>query len=145
MSLVLDCSVTLAWLLPDEDPKPVQAVLDRIVASRAWVPGLWRLEVANSLQSALRRKRIDAAFRDASLADLALLNIQVDPDTASFAWGETLRLADAHGLTPYDAAYLELARRLSLPLASQDKSLRLAAKKCKVPLLGMRGDRMTAS
>lgn len=145
MSLVLDCSVALAWLLPDEDPKPVQAVLDRIVASRAWVPGLWRLEVANSLQSALRRKRIDAAFRDASLADLALLNIQVDPDTASFAWGETLRLADALGLTLYDAAYLELARRLSLPLASQDKSLRLAAKKCKVPLLGMRGDRMTAS
>ena len=145
MSLVLDCSVTLAWLLPDEDPRPVQAVLDRIVASRAWVPNLWRLEVANSLQSAVRRKRIDAAFRDASLADLGLLNIQADPDTANFAWGETLRLADAHDLTLYDATYLELARRLSLPLASQDKSLRLAAKKCKVPLLGMRGDRMTAS
>jgi predicted nucleic acid-binding protein len=145
VSLVLDCSVTLAWLLPDEDSRPAQAVLDRIVASRAWVPGLWRLEVANSLQSAVRRKRIDAAFRDASLADLGLLNIQVDPDTANFAWGETLRLADAHDLTLYDAAYLELARRLSLPLASQDKSLRLAAKKCKVALLGMRGDRMSAS
>ncbi|TAN03888.1 MAG: hypothetical protein EPN36_10765 [Rhodanobacteraceae bacterium] len=48
-------------------------------------------------------------------------------------------------LTLYDAAYLELARRLSLPLASQDKSLRLAAKKCKVPLLGMRGDKMAAA
>lgn len=141
MSLVLDCSVTLAWLLPDEDSKPVQAVLDRIVASRAWVPNLWRLEVANSLQSAVRRNRIDAAFRDASLGDLALLNIQVDPDTTNFAWGETLRLADAYDLTLYDAAYLELAHRLSLPLASQDKSLRLAAKKCKVPLLGVRGDK----
>lgn len=141
MSLVLDCSVALAWLLPDEKDGPAQAVLDRIVASRAWVPALWRLEVANSLQSAVRRRRIDAVFRDASLADLDLLNIQVDPDTASFAWSDTLRLADAYGLTVYDAAYLELARRLSLPLASQDEQLRRAAAKCKVPLLGKRGDK----
>lgn len=138
MSLVLDCSVTLAWLLPNEESGRAQAVLDRVVASRAWVPSLWRLEVANSLQSAVRRKRIDAAFRDASLADLDLLNIQIDPDTASFAWNDTLRLADAHGLTVYDAAYLELAQRLSLPLASQDTQLRVAATECNVPLLGGR-------
>ncbi|EQD30648.1 PilT protein domain protein [mine drainage metagenome] len=141
MSLVLDCSVTLAWLLPNEDAGPAQAVLDRIVASRAWVPTLWRLEVANSLQSAVRRKRIDAAFRDASLSDLDLLTIQIDPDTASFAWSETLRLADTYDLTVYDAAYLELAQRLSLPLASQDGQLRLAAKKCSVALLGRHGDK----
>lgn len=140
MSLVLDCSVTLAWLLPDEDSEPAQAVLDRIVASRAWVPTLWRLEVASSLQSAVRRQRIDAVFRDASLADLDLLNIQVDPDTAGFAWGDTLRLSDTHGLTVYDAAYLELALRLSLPLASLDGPLRRAAAKCNVPLLGGPGD-----
>lgn len=142
MSLVLDCSVTLAWLLPDEDAQPAQAVLDRVVASRAWVPSLWRLEVANSLQSAVRRKRIDAAFRDASLADLDLLNIQTDRDTDRFAWNETLHLADTCRLTVYDAAYLELARRLSLPLASQDEPLRSAAAKCKVPLLGKRGDKL---
>lgn len=140
MSLVLDCSVALAWLLPDEDCGPAQAVLDRIVASRAWVPTLWRLEVANSLQSAVRRKRIDTAFRDASLGDLELLNIQVDPDTAGFAWRDTLRLSDMHGLTVYDTAYLELALRLSLPLASQDAQLRRAATKCGVPLLGGPGD-----
>jgi len=140
MSLVLDCSVALAWLLPDEDSKPAQAVLDRVVASRAWVPTLWRLEMANSLQSAIRRHRIDAAFRDASLADLELLNIQVDPDTAGFAWRDTLRLSDTYGLTVYDAAYLELALRLSLPLASQDAQLRRAATKCDVPLLGGAGD-----
>lgn len=140
MSLVLDCSVTLAWLLPNEESGPAQTVLDRIVASRAWVPSLWRLEVANSLQSAVRRKRIDAQFRDASLADLELLNIQIDPDTASFAWNDTLRLADVHGLTVYDAAYLELAQRLSLPLASQDTQLRVAATNCNVPLLGGRSD-----
>lgn len=141
MSLVLDCSITLAWLLPDETAAPAEAVLDRIVASRAWVPALWRLEVANSLQMAVRRKRIDTTFRDASLADLGLLNILVDPDTDNFAWRETLQLAVAHDLTLYDAAYLELAVRLSLPLASQDKSLRRAARRCKVPLLGTRGDK----
>lgn len=142
MSLVLDCSVTLAWLLPGEDAKPAQAVLDRIVASRAWVPALWQLEVANSLQAAVRRKRIDRAFRDASLADLGALNIQVDLETANRAWSDTLQLADANALTVYDAAYLELARRLCLQLASQDQALRHAARKCKVPLLGGRGDKV---
>ncbi|MGS1118026.1 type II toxin-antitoxin system VapC family toxin [Castellaniella sp. UC4442_H9] len=137
MSLVLDCSVALAWLLPDEHEIPAQKVLDRIVVSRAWVPDLWRLEVANSLQVAVRRGRIDAAFRDASLADLSLLNIQVDPDTSSFAWSDTLHLAEAHGLTLYDAAYLELALRLGLPLASRDGALRKAAVACEVPLLGV--------
>lgn len=136
MSLVLDCSVTLAWLLPDERARPAQAVLDRVAASRAWVPELWRLEVANSLQVAVKHGRIDAAFRDASLADLSLLNIQIDPDTSSFAWRETLQLAETHGLTLYDAAYLELAQRLGLPLASRDRALRKAAAACRIPLLG---------
>jgi predicted nucleic acid-binding protein len=136
MSLVLDCSVTLAWLLPDEDAASAQAVLDRVAASRAWVPSLWRLEVANSLQSAVRRRRIDAAFRDASLDDLGLLNIQADPDTAGFAWRDTLQLSDACGLTVYDAAYLELALRLGLPLATHDAQLRRAATYQDVVLLG---------
>jgi predicted nucleic acid-binding protein len=136
VSLVLDCSVTLAWLLPDEQAAPAQSVLDRIVASRAWVPGLWRLEVANSLQMAVKRQRIDVTFRDASLADLALLNIQIDPDTGQFAWSDMLQLADTYRLTLYDAAYLELAQRLSLPLASRDAKLRQAATSCQIPLLG---------
>lgn len=136
MSLVLDCSVTLAWLLPDEQAQPALAVLDRVVATRAWVPALWPLEVANSLQAAVRRQRIDPAFRDASLADLAQLNIEVDPDTAHVAWRATLQLALEHDLTLYDAAYLELACRLSLPLASRDEALRRAACTLRVPLLG---------
>lgn len=135
MSLVLDCSVALAWLLPDEHSAPVDAVMDRVAASRAWVPGLWRLEVANSLQTAVRRGRISAEFRDASLSDLSLLTIRVDPDTSSFSWSDTLHLADTHGLTLYDAAYLELAKRLGLPLASLDSALRTAASACNVALL----------
>lgn len=99
------------------------------------MPTLWRLEVANSLQMAVKRKRIDAAFRDASLADLALLNIHADPDTDRFAWGDTLRIAQGQGLTLYDAAYLELALRLSLPLATLDRDLQQAAKASGVAVL----------
>lgn len=101
MSVVLDSSVTLAWLFSDELTEPVRQVFERVTASRAWVPSLWRLEVANSLHMAARRKRIDAGLRDASLADLALLNIGTDPDTDAFAWSTTLQLAEAHALTVY--------------------------------------------
>jgi predicted nucleic acid-binding protein len=137
VSLVLDSSVTLAWLYSDELTDPVRTVFERVTASRAWVPSLWRLEVANSLHMAVRRRRIDAAFRDASLADLALLNLSADPDTDTFAWSTTLQLADRHALTLYDAAYLELALRLSLPLATLDQELRAAAKQAGLALLGV--------
>lgn|ERR1700693_4098803 len=136
MSLVLDSSVTLAWLYSEELTDSVRLVFERVTASRAWVPSLWRLEVANSLQMAVRRKRIDVAFRDASLADLSLLNIATDPDTDLFAWSSTLQLADRFSLTVYDAAYLELAQRLSLPLATLDEELRAAGTALGVHLLG---------
>jgi predicted nucleic acid-binding protein len=136
VSLVLDSSVTLAWLYSDELTDPVRTVFERVTASRAWVPSLWRLEVASSLNVAVRHRRIDAAFRDASLADLALLNISADPDTDTFAWSTTLQLADRHSLTLYDAAYLELALRLSLPLATLNQELRAAAKQAGLALLG---------
>jgi predicted nucleic acid-binding protein len=136
VSLVLDSSVTLAWLFSDELTDPVRLVFERVTSSRAWVPSLWRLEVANSLHMAVRRRRINAAFRDASLADLALLNISTDPDTDAFAWFDTLHLADSHSLTLYDAAYLELARRLALPLATLDEDLRKAASAIGVAILG---------
>ena len=136
MSLVLDSSVTLAWLFSDEGGAAVDEVFAQVVAGKAWVPTLWRLEVANSLTTALRRQRISADFRDQSLADLALLNIVADPDTDAFAWSATLRLADLHRLTLYDAAYLELALRLNSPLATLDQDLRNAAQAQGVLLLG---------
>ena len=137
MSLVLDSSVTLAWLHSNELTEPVRLVFDRVTSARAWVPSLWKLEVANALQMAVRRGRIDAAFRDASLADLALLNIAADPDTDSFAWSTTLQLAQAHQLTVYEASYLELAQRMALPLATLDKKLRQASHAAGVALLGL--------
>ena len=136
MSLVLDSSVTLSWLYSDELTPATQQVFDRVVSDGAWVPSLWRLEVANSLQNAVRRRRISGEFRDAALTDLALLNIDIDSETDTFAWSATLRLAERCGLTLYDAAYLELAQRLGLPLAALDQELRTIGSEFGVPLLG---------
>ncbi|MDN5752651.1 MAG: type II toxin-antitoxin system VapC family toxin [Nitrosospira sp.] len=136
MSLVLDSSVTLAWLYSDELTPATQQVLDRVTVAGAWVPSLWRLEVANSLQGSVQRGRISAEFRDAALTDLALLNMTIDPDTDTFAWSATLRLAERCGLTLYDAVYLELARRLDLPLATLDQELRTAGSTLGITLLG---------
>ena len=137
MSLVLDCSTTLAWVYADETTAPVRQVFDLVSQGGAWVPALWRLEVANVLEMSTRRGRHDADFRDATLADLAQLPIQVDGETDSHAWTETLGLAERHKLTLYDAAYLELALRRGLPLATLDRDLRRAAGSEKVRLRGM--------
>lgn len=137
MSLVLDSSVTLAWVYSEETSPAVSRVLQLVSGDGAWVPSLWRLEVANILQMGVRRRRHDAAFRDTTLADLALLPITLDQDTAAHAWGATLRVAERHNLTLYDAAYLELAKRRALPLATLDAELRSAAMDENVPLLGM--------
>jgi predicted nucleic acid-binding protein len=136
MSLVLDSSVALAWVYGDETTAAVGYVFDLVGGSGAWVPGLWRLEVANILEMGTRRGRHDADFRDSTLADLALLPIHVDPETDGQAWGATARLAERHRLTLYDAAYLELALRRGLPLASLDQELRAAAEAEKVEVLG---------
>ncbi len=136
MSLVLDTSATLAWVYLDEASLPIREVFDRVNESGAWVPSLWRLEIANVLEMGVRRSRHDAGFRDATLADLALLPIHLDPDTNEHAWGATVRLAVQHRLTVYDAAYLELALRRGLPLATLDQELRAAAESEKVKVLG---------
>lgn len=136
MSLVLDSSATLAWIYMEERSEAIAGVFDRLTADGAWVPSLWRLEVANVLEMGVRRGRMDAAFRDATLEDLELLPIQTDPDTEKHAWRSTLRLAERYKLTIYDAAYLELAMRRGLPLASLDGELRAAAGAAGVVLLG---------
>ena len=136
MSLVLDTSVALAWVMRDERSDAVEKAFDQVIEDGAWVPSLWRLEIANVLEMSVRRGRIDTGFRDATLADLELLPITTDPDTEKYAWQSTLRLAERHRLTVYDAAYLELAMRRGLPLASLDRELRAAAAAENVALLG---------
>ena len=136
MSLVLDSSATLAWIYSDETTEAIRQLFDAVAENGATVPALWRLEVANSLTVAVRRGRIDADFRRAALADLSLLDITTDPYTDSLAWGETLILADRFRLTLYDAAYLELAQRRTLPLATLDEELCAAAAALGVRVLG---------
>jgi predicted nucleic acid-binding protein len=136
MSMVLDSSATLAWVYSDEITEPIRHVFDLVGENGAWVPGLWKLEVANILEMGARRGRHDAAFRDSTLADLALLPISVDTETDRQAWGATLQLSERHQLTMYDAAYLELALRRGLPLASLDADLRRAAQAEGVAILG---------
>jgi predicted nucleic acid-binding protein len=137
VSLVLDSSVALTWIYADEGDEQTEHVLQRVTQSEAWVPAIWRLEVANSLQQGLKRSRIDRDDRDLGLADLSRLRIHVDPETDTQAWSATLDLSTRLTLTVYDAAYLELAIRRGLPLATLDRALRAAASSAGVPLLGM--------
>ena len=137
MSLVLDSSAALAWLFPDETSPAIQAVFDQLIRAGAWVPSLWRLEIANSLQMAVKRRRVSERFRDQSLADLELLPIRVDPETEKHSWGATLQYSATCGLTVYDAAYLELAIRRNFPLASLDSDLRRAAQASGIKLMGV--------
>jgi len=136
VSLVLDSSVTLAWLFSDEVTTRTAAVLAFVQSSGAWVPAIWRLEVANGLQQGIRRGRIDAVLRDESLADLTRLPIVTDAETDAHAWASTLDLAEHFRLTLYDASYLELAQRRALPLATLDGALRRAADVLAIELLG---------
>ena len=137
MSLVLDASLTLSWFFKDERTPGADAVLTEVTEKGAVVPALWRLEIANALQMAVRRKRIDANFRDAALTQLSRLSISADPDTDAYAWTVVLQLADRFQLTLYDAAYLELAGRRRLPLATLDRELRDASAALGITLLGV--------
>jgi predicted nucleic acid-binding protein len=135
--LVLDTSVTLAWIHQDETTDAVEEVFERLSQMGAWVPGLWRLEVANVLEMNVKRRRYPVGFRDSALSELATFPINVDPETDRQAWDATLHLAEEHRLTLYDAAYLELALRRALPLATLDRHLRAAAESERVQLLGV--------
>ncbi len=131
--LVVDCSMVIAWILPDESNPDVESVRAIVAEGGAFVPGHWRLEVANTLITAERHKRISKSDRHGALAALERLSIAVDPETGARAWREISSLADRFRLTVYDAAYLELADRAGLPLATLDADLRAAAAKLGVP------------
>ena len=137
MSLVLDSSVALAWVYLDETTAAIVRVFERIKQDGAWIPVLWRWEIANALQMNARRGRHDADFRDAALSNLAWFPIKVDMQAEPEAWLGALRLSEKYGLTVYDAAYLEIAQRRSIPLATLDRQLRAAGEGEGIELLGM--------
>lgn len=135
MTLVLDASMTIAWLFDDERTDAAHEIMMRVVANGALVPSLWRLEVANMLRNAVRRGRCDDDFAERSLTRLAQFKIRIDDETDQHAWGATRELSQEQGLTVYDAAYLELALRKALPLASCDRELIEAAERRSVEVL----------
>ncbi len=135
--LVIDSSVAIAWCFPDEQDAYSQTVLNALASQRAFVPELWHVEVANTLLVGERRKRSTQANTMTWLGFLASLPIAVDEETKLHAFGNTLSLAREHNLSAYDAAYLELAMRRGLPLATLDDKLKTAAHAVGVSLYGI--------
>lgn len=134
---VLDNSVAMRWLLASDkaaDQIYAETVLKTLTDVDARVPNLWHLEAANVLLAAEKNGNIDAGTAEAFIAHLDSLPLQVDLLTAQQAFNRTLALARAYKLSTYDAAYLELALREGLPLATLDKDLVKAAKKANVQL-----------
>lgn len=135
MVFVLDSSVTLAWLLPDEESQTTDALADRLTQESALAPAIWLLEVGNALLMAQRRSRIkdDDLFRLA--AAVLALPIEIDQDAGKQGLTGVLKLASELRLTTYDAAYIELAKRRALPLATLDARLRQACVAVQIPVL----------
>jgi predicted nucleic acid-binding protein len=113
----------------DEATEETDQLLDELAAGeQALVPAIWHLEVGNVLLGAMRKKRIDQAGVETFFSRLGDLEILVDAETADRAWNKTLDLAQQHRLPAYDAAYLELAMRHGVPLATLDKELAAACR-----------------
>ena len=126
MSIVLDASVALSWILPDERAAG-ERLFTRFGGARFHAPAHWPLEVANAVVMAERRGRIDAGSRAGALRDLAELGVRIDRAIGEATWSGIPELAARRRLSGYDAAYLELAQRLDCPLASFDRALLAAA------------------
>jgi len=136
VTFVVDASITLAWCFEDELSQRADQVLDRLTREDAVAPSIWPLEVANGLRSAERRNRLAAGELPGLRQLLTALPIRVEPVSLDSALSEVLEMARALELTAYDAAYLAVAVRRGLPLATIDDRLRDAADRAGIELLG---------
>lgn len=135
MPFVLDASLALAWSFDDE-PEPGGGLgLDLLSREQAVVPAVWSLEVSNALVIAERQGRISRTYSTRLASVLRGFSIEAEPVTTRRALGEILDLARDYGLTTYDAAYLEIAIRRTLPLATLDGRLRAAAERAGVGVI----------
>ena len=125
MPFVLDASVTASWCFEDEEASVADAAMDRLPEDHAVVPALWWFEIRNILVVNERRGRIESADSDVFLNDLARLPIRIESDSNERL---VVALARTHRLTAYDAAYLDLAVRLTAPIATLDRALADAAR-----------------
>lgn len=133
MTFVVDTSMTLAWCFEDVSTAATEAVLDRLADEGAVAPGLWVLETANALVTARRRGRVTEAqlLRASALLDALPIEVEIGTPQRS----AVTAIASAHGLSSYDATYLQLAEQRGLPLATLDKTLTRVAKKAGVQIL----------
>jgi predicted nucleic acid-binding protein len=135
-ALVIDASAALPWCFADEATEATNGLLARLqTGDEAVVPAHWPVEVANALRTATRRGRISSRDVQDFLKDLESLPIRIDATTRSLLRGRIYPLSERHNLTVYDAAYLELAIREHLPLATLDSDLQKAAHTAGVSLV----------
>jgi predicted nucleic acid-binding protein len=134
MPFVLDASMTMTWCFADEGTPYSRSVLQLLLNTYAEVPAVWVFEVANVLAIGERKQRIAAALSDEFMNVLSGLDIRIEQPTPPGT--ELLLLVRRYGLTAYDAAYLELAKRKGLALATFDSDLIKAASQENVALLG---------
>ncbi len=132
---VVDNSVVMAWCFQDESSPYADSVLEKLTAATVLVPAVWILEVVNVLLAAERKNRLCESDSSRFLNLLALLPIEVSRESPELRMEELLYLGRSCGLSSYDAAYLNLAIREGLPIATQDEKLRNAAQKLSVPVL----------
>lgn len=132
-ALVLDCSVAIAWYLEGESTDFTDSILQAIPKLEIWVPALWVLEFSNTLFAAERRRRITPSGRAQIIGQASLLPLNVDPKIMSLSQAD--EVASRHNLTPYDAAYFELAQRRKLPLVTLDAALVKAVRAAKLSLI----------
>lgn len=132
---ILDCSIAAAWCFEDEASEVTDSLLERVRDYGAVVPALWLLEISNVLLMAERRNRIAPSDAITRLELLRLLPISVEHPTQTEIFNSVFTLASVEGLTSYDAAYLELAIRKGLPLATLDRKLAGAARNVNIEVL----------
>jgi predicted nucleic acid-binding protein len=132
---VVDASVGVSWAVFAQSSRATGLLLEEVAAGKPFVvPGLWMFEVANALLVLMCRKKVQPQQCVRARGALSRLHPVID-DGPRLALHRIWELADELSLSIYDAAYLELAHRKGLPLASRDEGLRGAATKCGIPIL----------
>jgi predicted nucleic acid-binding protein len=132
---VVDNSIIMSWCFRDEISRYADAILERLENATALVPAIWPLEIGNALLVAERKKRLSQADSKHFLSLLAALPILVEQEAPERMLKEILILAREQNLSTYDASYLDLALRKEVPIATLDKMLLAAAKRCHVPVV----------
>lgn len=135
MPFILDSSVALCWVLPDESSQAVDRLCDRLADDVAVVPPVWPLEIGNALLVGVRRGRLTSRELSRLVSAIRALPVEIDSASTARSLAETLVIAERYDLTTYDASYIELAKRRGVALATLDQRLRKACSLAKVALL----------